>query len=67
MVMNRIGWTRYRPTRTNLNGEFSESLSDPITVWPKSVEVHEEELVLVLDAGENVVLGDIMEITEERS
>jgi hypothetical protein len=59
--------TRYRPTRTPVGNpphSYTETLGTGVTVWGIRRE-HDEEIRIVVDAGEDIQIGDILEIEED--
>ena len=56
--------TRYRPTdTTDGGGGKTQVLANPVTLSAET-RVHDSELTILVDADEDVELGDILEFTQ---
>ena len=59
-------WKVYRPGRVDLEGASSvkATASDAIGEIYGNAELHDNQLFLSVDAGEDIVLGDVVEPLE---
>jgi len=65
--MNRVPITLYRPTPTsNGEGGFPTTLSSGVQIYG-SVNVHDQELVCIVDRFEDVQIEDILACSDEIS
>jgi len=60
----KVPVTRYRPVRTKVEGDFTESMSDGVTIWG-SLEV--DDATIALDGvavGEDVDINDVIRVPD---
>ena len=61
----KMPFTKYRPTRTPIaGGKYSETLGTGVTLFGIWRE-HDENITLVVDAREDIEVGDIIQVSEE--